>query len=104
MPDPDETAKPRDVLKYRYDSEAKNKRDLDLENAKIFSPLRGEKHSEAYQAIRGAEQLHYEKADDQGVAADQIDPINQRDKAGQKKYAEYLNQAKEKGVTPCQNQ
>jgi hypothetical protein len=69
-----------------------------LHNAKILAETRGHKYSHPYKAIRGAEQVHYEKAKADGIAADQIDPI----RANNPKKDHYLNEARNQRLLPCQ--
>lgn len=98
--DPHGTATVDEALRARYNHPSKNKLDLDLSTIKeVTPPLRGDKHSEAYKATRGAEQLHYEKALSEGHGLKQDkNPVS----ADNKNYKEYINAARRSGVTPCQ--
>ena len=87
---------PEQVLEYRFSGG--HHRGIDFSKATIREAIwGGGRGSGAYEAIRGAEQLYYERAVQAGVAADQIAPISTSNPRG----ARYLDSAKEIGATPC---
>jgi hypothetical protein len=87
---------PEQVLEYRFGGV--HHRGLDFSQATIREAVwGGSRGSGAYDAIRGAEELYYQRAVQAGIAAGQIAPISESNpNAGR-----YLEAAREMGATPC---
>lgn len=86
----------REVLEYRF--RGGHHRNIDFSQARVLEEIwGGGTGSGAYEAIRGSEQLYYERAVQRAVATEQIAPIS----VDNPKLSRYLQAAQEMGVTPC---
>ncbi len=83
----------KDVLRYRIGDG--HHRGVTLENATIRESIVGK--TRAYNAIRGAEHLYWERAGDLGQAVRQNSPIAE----GNPNAGKYLRAAQRTGLTPC---